>query len=100
MTQQQAIMTQTRRPKKLQTARRTFNFFRRYGRSHRWFIRCCRLGSAMTGSNWRVLLEEPAAGNRHGGVCEGGDIPNKGWKQMSTKDCLALLESAGVIDKL
>jgi hypothetical protein len=23
---------------------------------------------------------------------------NKGWKQMSTRQCLALLESAGVID--
>jgi hypothetical protein len=38
-------------------------------------IRCCRLGFAMTGRNRRVLLEEPAAGNLHGGVCEGGDIP-------------------------
>jgi len=27
----------------------------------------------MSGRNWRVLLEEPAAGNLHGGVCEGGD---------------------------
>jgi len=26
----------------------------------------------MSGRNWRVLLEEPAAGNLHGGVCEGG----------------------------
>ena len=25
--------------------------------------------------NQRALLEEPAAGNLHGGVCEGGDIP-------------------------
>ena len=38
-------------------------------------IRCCRLGFAMTGRNRRVLLEEPAAGNLYGGVCEGGDIP-------------------------
>jgi hypothetical protein len=38
-------------------------------------IRCCRLGFATTGRNRRVLLEEPAAGNLHGGVCEGGDIP-------------------------
>ena len=27
----------------------------------------------MSGRNRRVLLEEPAAGNLHGGVCEGGD---------------------------
>ena len=27
------------------------------------------------------------------------DLPNKGWKRMSTSECLALLESAGVIDK-
>jgi hypothetical protein len=38
-------------------------------------IRCCRLGFAMSGRNRRVLLEEPAAENLHGGVCEGGDIP-------------------------
>lgn len=25
-------------------------------------------------------------------------LPNKGWKVMTTKECLALLESAGVID--
>ena len=25
-------------------------------------------------------------------------LPNKGWKRMTTKECLALLESAGVID--
>jgi hypothetical protein len=29
----------------------------------------------MSGRNRRVLLEEPAAGNLHGGVCEGGAIP-------------------------
>jgi hypothetical protein len=28
----------------------------------------------MSGRTWRVLLEEPAAGNLHGGVCEGGDL--------------------------
>lgn len=27
-------------------------------------------------------------------------LPNKGWRRMSTKECMALLESAGVIDKL
>jgi len=43
------------------------------------FIRCCRLGSAMPGCTRRVLLEEPAAGNLHGGVCEGGDIPVVPW---------------------
>lgn len=26
-------------------------------------------------------------------------LPNKGWKHVSTTDCIALLESAGVIDK-
>lgn len=26
-------------------------------------------------------------------------LPNKGWRRMTTKECLALLESAGVIDK-
>jgi hypothetical protein len=26
-------------------------------------------------------------------------LPNKGWKRMSTTECLALLESAGVIDR-
>jgi hypothetical protein len=26
-------------------------------------------------------------------------LPNKGWKQMTTSECLALLESAGVIDR-
>ena len=25
-------------------------------------------------------------------------LPNKGWKRMSTKECLDLLEAAGVID--
>lgn len=25
-------------------------------------------------------------------------LPNKGWKRMTTSECLALLESAGVID--
>lgn len=25
-------------------------------------------------------------------------LPNKGWKRVSTKECLALLNSAGVID--
>ncbi|MFZ3374855.1 MAG: hypothetical protein WA183_04830, partial [Chthoniobacterales bacterium] len=33
----------------------------------------------MSGRNRRVLLEEPAAGNLHGGVCEGGDIPAVPW---------------------
>ena len=33
----------------------------------------------MSGRNQRVLLEEPAAGNLHGGVCEGGDIPAVPW---------------------
>ena len=27
-------------------------------------------------------------------------VPNKGWQWMSTRECIALLESAGVIDKL
>jgi hypothetical protein len=27
-------------------------------------------------------------------------LPNKGWKTVTTGECLALLESAGVIDKL
>lgn len=27
-------------------------------------------------------------------------LPNKGWRQLTTKQCLALLESAGVIDEL
>jgi hypothetical protein len=27
-------------------------------------------------------------------------LPNKGWKRVSTTKCLALLESAGVIDRL
>jgi hypothetical protein len=27
-------------------------------------------------------------------------LPNRGWKQMTTKECMSLLESAGVIDKL
>lgn len=27
-------------------------------------------------------------------------LPNKGWRQVTTSECLALLESAGVIDKL
>jgi len=26
-------------------------------------------------------------------------LPNKGWKRMTTSQCLALLESAGVIDR-
>jgi hypothetical protein len=26
-------------------------------------------------------------------------LPNKGWKVMTTRECLALLESAGVIDR-
>lgn len=26
-------------------------------------------------------------------------LPNNGWKRMTTSECLALLESAGVIDK-
>ena len=33
----------------------------------------------MSGRTRRVLLEEPAAGNLHGGVCEGGDIPVVPW---------------------
>src|SRR6266480_1459088 len=36
-------------------------------------------GFAMSGRKRRVLLEEPAAGNLHGGVCEGGDIPVVPW---------------------
>ena len=27
-------------------------------------------------------------------------LPNKGWKHVTTRECLALLESAGVIDRL
>ena len=27
------------------------------------------------------------------------DLPNKGWKRMTTRECLALLESTGVIDR-
>ena len=27
-------------------------------------------------------------------------LPNKGWKRMSTRECLVLLESAGAIDRL
>jgi len=27
-------------------------------------------------------------------------LPNKGWRRMTTRECLALLESAGVIDAL
>jgi hypothetical protein len=27
-------------------------------------------------------------------------LPNKGWKRVTTRECLALLESAGVIDTL
>lgn len=27
-------------------------------------------------------------------------LPNKGWRRVSTAECLTLLESAGVIDKL
>lgn len=27
-------------------------------------------------------------------------LPNKGWRRMTTRECLALLESTGVIDKL
>ena len=26
-------------------------------------------------------------------------LPNKGWKQMTTKECISLLEAAGGIDK-
>jgi len=26
-------------------------------------------------------------------------LPNKGWKRMNTRECLALLESAGVIER-
>jgi hypothetical protein len=26
-------------------------------------------------------------------------LPNKGWRQVTTRECLALLESAGVIDR-
>lgn len=28
------------------------------------------------------------------------DLPNKGWKRLSTSECLALLASAGVIHRL
>jgi len=34
---------------------------------------CCHLRFDIPGRTRRVLLEEPAAGNLHGGVCEGGD---------------------------
>ncbi|MBZ5598450.1 MAG: hypothetical protein LAN83_09010 [Acidobacteriia bacterium] len=27
-------------------------------------------------------------------------LPNKGWKQMTTSECLAVLEGSGVIDSL
>ena len=27
-------------------------------------------------------------------------LPNKGWRQLSTRECLALLQSGGVIDGL
>jgi hypothetical protein len=27
-------------------------------------------------------------------------LPNKGWQQVTTTECLALLESAGVIDRV
>jgi hypothetical protein len=27
-------------------------------------------------------------------------LPNKGWKRMTTKECISLLESAGVIERL
>lgn len=27
------------------------------------------------------------------------DLPNKGWKRMSTAECITLLESAGVIGR-
>jgi hypothetical protein len=27
-------------------------------------------------------------------------LPNKGWRQVTTRECLALLEAAGVIDGL
>jgi hypothetical protein len=27
------------------------------------------------------------------------DLPNKGWKRMTTRECLDLLEVAGVIDR-
>jgi hypothetical protein len=33
---------------------------------------CCCLGSYTLGAVRRATLEEPAAGNLHGGVCEGG----------------------------
>jgi hypothetical protein len=33
----------------------------------------------MSGRNRRVMLEEPAAGNLHGGVCEGEDISVVPW---------------------
>ncbi len=26
-------------------------------------------------------------------------LPNKGWKRMTTRECMAVLESAGVIDR-
>ena len=28
------------------------------------------------------------------------DLPNKGWRQVTARECLALLESAGVIETL
>ena len=31
--------------------------------------------------------------------CERRFLPHKGWKEMTTKDCISLLEAAGVIDK-
>src|SRR5215475_2518076 len=34
---------------------------------------CCHPDSCMPGLRGEVRLEEPAAGNLHGGVCEGGD---------------------------
>jgi hypothetical protein len=27
-------------------------------------------------------------------------MPNKGWRQVTMRECLALLESAGIIDRL
>jgi hypothetical protein len=38
-----------------------------YGNTH-----CCYLGSYTLGAVRRATLEEPAAVNLHGGVCEGG----------------------------
>jgi hypothetical protein len=41
-------------------------------------IPCCHRGSYTLGAVRRATLEEPAAGNLHGGVCEGGE-PTTSW---------------------